>query len=61
VARIGLFLARYKSGPLPKPFKVLPQIPHWEDILQITRPESWCVQAELRETRQGGYTNAGLS
>ncbi|KAK4150914.1 Bystin [Chaetomidium leptoderma] len=43
--KIGLILARYKSGPLPKPFKILPQIPHWEDILQITRPESWTPNA----------------
>lgn len=41
VDRIGMILARYKSGPLPKPFKILPTIPHWEDILQVTRPESW--------------------
>jgi essential nuclear protein 1 len=39
--KIGLILARYKSGPLPKPFKILPTVPHWEDILQVTRPENW--------------------
>lgn len=40
-----MILSRYKSGPLPKPFKVLPQIPHWEDILPITRPEAWTPNA----------------
>lgn len=40
-----MILSRYKSGPLPKPFKVLPQIPHWEDILPITQPESWTPNA----------------
>lgn len=41
--RIGMILSRYKSGPLPKPFKILPTIPHWEEIIQVTRPEQWCV------------------
>ena len=43
--RIGLILSRYKSGPLPKVFKVLPTIPHWEDILMITQPEQWSPNA----------------
>jgi len=46
--RIGMILSRYKSGPLPKPFKVLPTIPHWEEILQITRPEQWYVKKLLQ-------------
>ncbi|KAK4193687.1 Bystin [Podospora australis] len=49
--KIGLFLARYKSGPLPKPFKVLPQIPHWEDIIQVTQPENWTPNACYAATR----------
>ncbi|KAK3990083.1 Bystin-domain-containing protein [Cladorrhinum sp. PSN332] len=49
--KIGMILARYKSGPLPKPFKVLPQIPHWEDILPITKPESWTPNACYAATR----------
>ncbi|CCC06872.1 hypothetical protein SMACR_00898 [Sordaria macrospora] len=49
--KIGMILSRYKSGPLPKPFKVLPQIPHWEDILPITQPESWTPNACYAATR----------
>ncbi|KAM7189711.1 Bystin [Naviculisporaceae sp. PSN 640] len=49
--KIGLILARYKSGPLPKPFKVLPQIPHWEDILALTRPDQWTPNACYAATR----------
>ncbi|KAK4109677.1 Bystin-domain-containing protein [Canariomyces notabilis] len=49
--KIGLILARYKSGPLPKPFKILPQIPHWEDILQLTRPDLWTPNACYAATR----------
>ncbi|KAK0636953.1 Bystin-domain-containing protein [Bombardia bombarda] len=49
--KIGLILARYKSGPLPKPFKILPTIPHWEDILGLTRPDKWTPNACYAATR----------
>ncbi|KAK3390938.1 Bystin-domain-containing protein [Podospora didyma] len=49
--KIGIILSRYKSGPLPKPFKILPTIPHWEEILQMTRPESWTPNACYAATR----------
>jgi essential nuclear protein 1 len=49
--RIGLLLSRYKSGKLPKPFKILPTVPHWETILAITRPESWTPNACYEATK----------
>ncbi|KJZ77948.1 hypothetical protein HIM_02585 [Hirsutella minnesotensis 3608] len=49
--KIGQILSRYKSGPLPKPFKILPTVPHWEDILEITKPESWTPNACYQATR----------
>ncbi|KAH8590090.1 Bystin-domain-containing protein [Bisporella sp. PMI_857] len=49
--KVGLILARYKSGKLPKPFKILPTVPHWEDILQITRPDKWTANATYEATR----------
>ena len=49
--RIGLILSRYKSGKLPKPFKVIPTLPQWEDILSITRPESWTPNACYEATK----------
>ena len=49
--RIGLFLSRYKSGKLPKPFKILPGLPSWPDLLAITRPESWTPNACYEATR----------
>ncbi|KAK3353054.1 Bystin-domain-containing protein [Lasiosphaeria hispida] len=49
--KIGMILQRYKSGPLPKPFKILPTIPHWEEILQLTRPEHWTPNACYAATR----------
>ncbi|GFP53777.1 hypothetical protein ACSS6W_001380 [Trichoderma asperelloides] len=49
--KIGEILSRYKSGPLPKPFKILPTIPHWEDIIDITKPENWTPNACYQATR----------
>ncbi|KAH7319903.1 Bystin-domain-containing protein [Stachybotrys elegans] len=49
--KVGQILARYKSGPLPKPFKILPTIPHWEDILDVTNPQSWSPNACYQATR----------
>ncbi|KAM6521306.1 snoRNA-binding rRNA-processing protein [Fusarium solani] len=49
--RVGQILSRYKSGPLPKPFKILPTIPHWEDIIEVTKPDSWSPNACYQATR----------
>ncbi|KAI1489471.1 Bystin-domain-containing protein [Biscogniauxia mediterranea] len=49
--KVGLILSRYKSGKLPKPFKILPTVPHWEDIIQITKPDEWTPNACYEATR----------
>ena len=49
--RVGMILSRYKSGPLPKPFKILPTVPNWQTLLSITRPESWTANAIYAGTR----------
>ncbi|PHH74736.1 hypothetical protein CDD82_4800 [Ophiocordyceps australis] len=49
--KVGQILSRYRSGPLPKIFKILPTIPQWEAILQLTRPESWTPSACFQATR----------
>ncbi|KAK6383402.1 snoRNA-binding rRNA-processing protein [Exophiala oligosperma] len=49
--KVGQLLSRYKSGPLPKPFKVLPTLPQWPDLLSITRPENWSPHAVYRATK----------
>ncbi|KAH3978920.1 hypothetical protein HBH98_101810 [Parastagonospora nodorum] len=50
-SKIGLIMSRYKSGKLPKPFKILPTIPAWETLLGITRPENWTPNAMFAATR----------
>ncbi|OTA69444.1 Bystin-domain-containing protein [Hypoxylon sp. EC38] len=49
--KIGLILSRYKSGKLPKPFKILPTVPHWEDIIELTKPDQWTPNACYEATR----------
>ncbi|KAF2028845.1 Bystin-domain-containing protein [Setomelanomma holmii] len=50
-SKIGLIMSRYKSGKLPKPFKILPTIPAWETLLSITHPENWTPNAMFAATR----------
>lgn len=49
--QIAQILSRYKSGPLPKPFKVLPSLPQWVDLLDITAPETWTPNAVYAATK----------
>ncbi|KAI0347011.1 cell adhesion protein byn-1 [Trametopsis cervina] len=49
--KVGLVLSRYKSGPLPKPFKIVPSLPAWARILALTQPENWSPQACHAATR----------
>lgn len=46
-----MILSRYKSGPLPKPFKILPTLPQWPTLLDITRPDTWTPNAIYAGTR----------
>ncbi|KAJ5692036.1 hypothetical protein N7462_001459 [Penicillium macrosclerotiorum] len=49
--KVGMILSRYKSGPLPKPFKILPSVPNWPTLLDITQPERWTANAVYAGTR----------
>ncbi|KAH6915219.1 cell adhesion protein byn-1 [Coprinopsis sp. MPI-PUGE-AT-0042] len=43
--KVGLFLSKYKSGKLPKLFKVIPSLPAWARMLALTHPENWSPHA----------------
>ncbi|KAF7726322.1 hypothetical protein EC973_008902 [Apophysomyces ossiformis] len=49
--KIGELLSRYKSGKLPKAFKIIPSLVNWEEILYLTRPETWTPHATYEATR----------
>ncbi|XKL60272.1 hypothetical protein PGB90_001288 [Kerria lacca] len=44
-------LTKYRSGKLPKAFKIVPKLKNWEEILYITDPESWTAAAMYQATR----------
>ncbi|TCD70471.1 snoRNA-binding rRNA-processing protein [Steccherinum ochraceum] len=50
-SKVGQVLSRYKSGPLPKPFKIIPSLPAWARMLALTQPENWSPQACHAATR----------
>ena len=49
--RVGQLLSRYKSGKLPKAFKIIPSLANWEELLYLTQPESWSPHATYEATR----------
>ncbi|KAK3648567.1 snoRNA-binding rRNA-processing protein [Elasticomyces elasticus] len=49
--QIGTLLSRYKSGKLPKPFKIIPTLPQWDTLLDITRPADWTPNAVYEATK----------
>ncbi|KAL0136535.1 Bystin-domain-containing protein [Mucor lusitanicus] len=49
--KVGQLLSRYKSGKLPKAFKIIPSLANWEEILYYTAPESWTPHATYEATR----------
>lgn len=44
-------LRKYRSGKLPKAFKIIPSLRNWEQILYITEPSSWSAAAMYQGTR----------
>eukprot|EP00605_Chrysophyceae_sp_TOSAG23-4_P002758 GSChrysophyteH1.ASY1.ANO1.3041.1 assembled CDS len=48
---VGALLAHYKSGKVPKALKMLPHLRNWEDVLWITRPDTWSPGATFVCTR----------
>ena len=48
---VGALLARYKSGKVPKAFKIIPALSNWEEVLYLTRPEAWTPHATFQATR----------
>jgi essential nuclear protein 1 len=49
--KLGELLGRYRSGKLPKAFKVLPVLKNWKDILALTNPDAWTPHAVYQGTR----------
>jgi len=48
---VGKILQKYRSGRVPKAFKVLAQFGNWEQLLYITQPDKWSAAALYQATR----------
>lgn len=48
---IGGILKYYRSGKIPKAFKVLPHVQNWEQLLLLTKPYEWSPHATYAATR----------
>ncbi|GAB6032605.1 hypothetical protein CHUAL_011493 [Chamberlinius hualienensis] len=48
---VGKVLAIYRSGKLPKAFKIIPSLSNWEQILYLTQPERWSAASLYMATR----------
>ena len=48
---VGQILSKYRSGKLPKAFKVIPKLSNWEEVLHLTDPEKWTAAAMFQATR----------
>ncbi|XP_060866772.1 bystin [Metopolophium dirhodum] len=44
-------LTTYRSGKLPKAFKLIPKLRNWEQILYITEPSTWSAAAMYQGIR----------
>uniref|UniRef100_T1JID7 Bystin n=1 Tax=Strigamia maritima TaxID=126957 RepID=T1JID7_STRMM len=44
-------LSKYRSGRLPKAFKIIPRLGNWEQVLGLTEPNHWTAAAMYQATR----------
>ncbi|ODQ67511.1 Bystin-domain-containing protein [Nadsonia fulvescens var. elongata DSM 6958] len=49
--KVGELLSRYRSGKLPKAFKIIPSLRNWQDVLYVTNPEGWSTNAVYEATK----------
>lgn len=50
-SRVGELLSRYRSGKLPKAFKIIPSLKNWQDVLYVTQPDQWSPHAIYEATK----------
>ena len=48
---VGKPLSHYRSGKLPKAFKIVPSLENWEEVLYLCNPDGWSAGATFQATR----------
>lgn len=60
--KLGTILKTYRSGKLPKAFKLIPLLADWEELLYLTNPSKWSPNATYEATRIfAGTLNAKMA
>lgn len=47
-SEIGKIFTRYRSGKVPRAFKIIPNLEHWREVIAMTRPDQWTSQAMVQ-------------
>lgn len=48
---VAKVMSNYRSGMLPKAFKIIPTLSNWEQILQLTKPDDWTAASMCEATK----------
>lgn len=48
---VGNIMSKYRSGKVPKAFKVIPKVRNWQHLVHLTRPDEWSPAAMFVATR----------
>ena len=48
---VGRIMSGYRSGKVPKPFKIIPSLRNWEQVLHVTEPDAYSAAAMFQATR----------
>ena len=49
--KVGIVMKSFKSGKLPKAFKIIPQTQNWEELLFLTSPDTWSPHSTFEATK----------
>ena len=49
--KLGVIMKTYRSGKLPKAFKVIPYVANWEELLFLSSPLQWSPHATSEATK----------
>lgn len=49
--KVGVVMRSFKSGKLPKAFKIIPQTANWEELMFLTNPEGWSAHSTFEATK----------
>lgn len=49
--KVGVVMRSFKSGKLPKAFKIIPQTQNWEELMFLTDPGNWSAHSTFEATK----------